>query len=345
MLIINDLHLGVNRAGGTTPQSQQALRDHLREFIAELIATETDHLVVNGDLFDGFTVDTVEVVKAYALFAAWLEAGGKDLTLVAGNHDWNPRGDKLSSFHLLCHFLKAHYPSKVWVCDTGFKCITGDVFCIPHMPNQELFNLEIEKALTGDAKDKHLLLHCNYKNGFAENSDHSLNINDDQVGQLMKAGWTLVIAHEHIGYTLRGGRVIVVGNQFPSSVADCIGDEAKHALRIMKGGHDLVPVWGAEGNYAEIDWHFLSDAPDVRFIRVTGDAIAAEAAEVVKAISALRQKHTAFVITNAVKVEGHDMALNLAEESMESIKSFDVLQAILAELNEEEAAVVKGLLQ
>ena len=31
MLVINDLHLSPNRTGGTTPQSQQNLRDYMRK--------------------------------------------------------------------------------------------------------------------------------------------------------------------------------------------------------------------------------------------------------------------------------------------------------------------------
>jgi hypothetical protein len=59
----------------------------------------------------------------------------------------------------------------------------------------------------------------------------------------------------------------------------------------------------------------------------------------------LRQRSDAFVITNAVKIEGHSMSEEMAETSIESIKSFDILASILAELNEQEQEVVKGLLK
>ena len=241
MLILNDIHAGVTRSGGTTPQSQAQLRDYLRESLANILGTEDREVTVNGDLLDGFSIDTVEVVKVYEIFAAWLSVGQRRrLNLIQGNHDSNPRGDKLSSFHLLCHFLTAHFGGQVRVFDSGFAQVSENIFCIPHMPNQSLFDLEIEKALATGWSGMYLLLHCNYKNGFAENSDHSLNINDEQVGKLMVAGWNLVLGHEHIGYELRGGRVIVVGNNFPSSIADCIGDPVKNALIIDDAGHRYV---------------------------------------------------------------------------------------------------------
>ena len=350
MLIINDLHLGVQRSGGTTPQSQIYLKNWLRGKVRMLIDGEYGAVTVNGDLFDGFTVDIAEVVKAYEMFADWMHiAPTRKLNLIQGNHDWNPRGDKMSSFHLLCHFLKAHFDDRVRVFDTGFDELTPEVFCIPHMPNQELFNMEVQKAISypiafGSAG--YLLLHCNYKNGFAENSDHSLNLGDDQVGDLIKAGWKLVLGHEHIGYELRGGKVIVVGNQFPSSVADCLGNTNKHALRIMHDGVAYVETWGAGTSFARADWQGLADVSSDHydFIRVEGEATAAQAADAISAISKFRQRSRAFVITNAVKVEGVVAAEEMAAKSIEDIRAFDVLGAIFEHLEPREVEVVKGLI-
>ena len=346
MICISDLHLGVTRSGGTTPQSQAALRDYLRLCLAHTLDEyEGQHIVINGDLFDNFQVDTSEVIAAHKIFSNFIKDGGA-LTLVMGNHDASMKGDKVSSFHLLAHILKSTDPGSVDVVDhTNGFCAVGDgVFAISHCMNQSLFDLELEKAMKYDGEASYLLLHANYKNGFAENSDHSLNINDEQVGALMRAGWTLVLGHEHQGYTLRGGRVIVVGNQFPSSVADCIGDPEKHLLEI-DGGVKFVCTWDANGSYIEADWRNLADIEDYQynFIRVVGNATALEAAAVIKAVSQLRQRSEAFVITNSVKVEGQDMTMNT--ESIESLKAFDLLGAIYAELNEREIETVKELMK
>ena len=346
-LIISDLHIGVQRAGGTTPQSQQALRDYLRNSLESLLATESGWVVVNGDLFDKFTVDTSEVVATCEIFYRWLLNKPRALlTLIAGNHDWSPRGNDVSSFHLLVTMLQmSEAGSRVYAIDyrQGYSPVqANNVYCIPHMPNQNLFDAEVEKAVSKKSGD-YLLLHCNYKNTFADHSDHSLNLSDDQVGALMEAGWSLIIGHEHIGYSLRGGRVLVVGNQFPSSVLDCLGNQTKHAVRLTDTGLELVQTWSRDGSYVEADWRAL-DGVKAQFIRVTGEATSAEAAEVIKAISTLRQTSDAFVITNAVKVAGHDMSGEKAAESIESLRAFDVLSAIYENLNEAEVDTVRGLL-
>lgn len=348
MMIISDLHIGVQRAGGTTPQSQQALRDYLRNSLESLLATENEWVIVNGDLFDKFTVDTSEVVETCEIFYRWLlNKPGALLTLIAGNHDWSPRGNDVSSFHLLVTMLQmSEAGSRVYAIDyrQGYSPVqANNVYCIPHMPNQNLFDAEVEKAVSKKSGD-YLLLHCNYKNTFADHSDHSLNLSDDQVGALMEAGWSLIIGHEHIGYSLRGGRVLVVGNQFPSSVSDCLSNQTKHAVRLTDKGLELVQTWSRDGFYLEVDWRQIEEGAGADFIRVTGEATSAEAAEVIKAISTLRQTSDAFVITNAVKVAGHDMSGEKAAESIESLRAFDVVGAIMAELNEQEQEVVKGLM-
>jgi hypothetical protein len=74
-----------------------------------------------------------------------------------------------------------------------------------------------------------------------------------------------------------------------------------------------------------------------------GNATALEAAAVIKAVSQLRQRSEAFVITNSVRVEGQDMTMNT--ESIESIKAFDVKKAILESLTKEEQVVVTSLME
>ena len=343
MLVISDTHLAVTRSGGTTPQSQQALRDYLRESLANLLAKyEGEHVVVNGDLFDAFQVDTAELIKTYEILAK--HKGG--LTLIMGNHDASAKADRVSSFHLLCHFLKEVMPGSFRMIDhnDGFTEVFNNVYAVSHCMNQALFDLEIEKASAFDGKGRYLLLHANFKNGHAEHSDHSLNVNDEQIAALMRAGWVVVFGHEHVGGEFRSGRVIIVGNNFPSSVSDCIDDPIKNALIIDANGHRYVETWNAETKYIEVDWRDLSNLDGYDFIRVTGEATAIEAAEVIKAISSLRQRSDVYVIGNAVKVDGQNMITDMADQSIEDVKAFDVVAAIMSELTPEEAECVKGLL-
>lgn len=344
-LIISDLHIGVQRAGGTTPQSQQALRDYLRNSLESLLATENEWVVVNGDLFDKFTVDTSEVVETCEIFYRWLLNKPRALlTLIAGNHDWSPRGNEVSSFHLLVTMLQmSEAGSRVYAIDyrQGYLPVrSNSVYCIPHMPNQNLFDAEVEKAVSKKSGD-YLLLHCNYKNTFADHSNHSLNLSDDQVGALMEAGWSLIIGHEHIGYSLRDGRVLVVGNQFPSSVSDCLGNQTKHAVLLTDNGLEMVQTWSRDVSYVEADWRAL-DGVKAQFIRVTGEATSAEAAEVIKAISTLRQTSDAFVISSNVKILGPN-SLETAAISLEDLKNFDILAEICGYCSTKEQEVIRDL--
>lgn len=351
MLIINDVHLGAARKGGTTPETQALLRKSLQDSLRQFLEQQSDnHVVVNGDLFDAFTVEPVEVVLAYETFADWLSADTKRLlTLIRGNHDWNPRGDKLSSFNLLAHFLVSRFGDHVVrVINDGFTPVADGVWAIPHMPNQDLFDMEIKKAIDS-GYGRFLLLHANYCSTFAEHSDHSLNVSAEQVEALAKAGWHLTFGHEHQGRELR--HATIVGNQWPSSIADCLAhgaaqkDGLKYAISITAKGIERITTWDAIGGYVEMDWRELDLNATEQFIRVTGEASAAEAEAAMSAIARFRQKSKALVIGNAVKVEGVSIEMEGFEGSIqESIKSFDVLSALLEELTPREAEVVKGLM-
>ena len=78
---------------------------------------------------------------------------------------------------------------------------------------------------------------------------------------------------------------------------------------------------------------------------MVGEAVASQAEAVINAISALRRKHKAFVISNAVRIEGMVEMDSLSDLNEDAIKSFNVLEALLAELNEREVATVKELME
>lgn len=346
--IINDLHLGTQRQAGTTPMTQDMLRGYLQNWLITFCFEHRGHLVINGDLFDGFTVDVLEVIQAYNTLSMYLSEPTNRITLVAGNHDYSPKGNKLSSFHLLAHFLTAHFNSQVQVIDYrhGFTKISEGLYAIPHMPNQDLFDMQIFRA-AGVPEVGTLLLHANCKNTFAENSDHSLNLSAEQVTGLMIKGWNLVFGHEHQGYTLRGGRITVVGNQVPSSIADCLGNTIKQYAVFTDGKLDLVTCWKLEDDYIEVDWTDIEnlDHDSYRFIRVIGTATAEQASEVVSTVAKLRQRTQALVVGNAVRIEGVAEFDALAELSFEDLKKVDILALLLEELTEREGNVVKELLK
>ena len=63
MIIINDIHLGTQRQAGTTPATQVALKQYLQDEFRMLVERAAGQLlVINGDLFDGLSVDPGEVI-------------------------------------------------------------------------------------------------------------------------------------------------------------------------------------------------------------------------------------------------------------------------------------------
>lgn len=362
-IVINDLHLGVQRQAGTTPFSQLALKRFVMDEFRDLVSKADGHLIINGDLFDGFFVDPSVVIEVDRILTEYLQTGygpilseylqtGYDpiLTLVMGNHDASAKGDKTSSFHLLAYMLVAKHGEAVQVIDHthGLSQVEMNTWAIPHMLNQALFDLEVEKAIAARPGFGFLLVHCNIMSPFAEHSDHSLNLNEAQLDALVDAGWTLIVGHEHQARFTHGKRVIVTGNQIPTSVADCLNNphNTKVFCRLTDREWELIDWTCLDDLFAKVKWRDLDEVSDIAcFVRVEGDCTSEESAEMVSAIAKFRQKSNAFVVTNAVKVEGVAQMEALAEMNLESMSKFDVLGALLEELDEREATTVKELLK
>ena len=336
--ITTDWHCGVKRVAGTTPVTQQQLRDVLR---AELAAQLDDRdLLIAGDLMDSFTVDTGEVIALYHIFADWLTKYGRRLALLRGNHDFSMRGSAASSFDLLSSILRAQFPEQVTVASevTEWK----QFVLIPHLPNNDILNVELGKL--GDVRGKVFVLHANVDNFYAADSQHSLNVSIEQIEDVVSRGNLVVCGHEHQHRSLVGGRCVVLGNTAPSSVADCLGNDRKFHGIVTDTEIELIETWRAEGDYIEVDWKELDTVGDQRFVRVTGDATASQAADVINTIAKVRAASDALIIANAVRVEGNELVADMTIESVDQIKRFDVLNAIYERLEPREAEIVKGLL-
>lgn len=352
-LITSDWHIECNRVAGTTPASVKDLRESLLHGFKTLIMGHTDKdLLVAGDLFDGFTVSTTGILETYKVLTEWLTASPGTLTLMMGNHDSSPKGDKTSSFHFLAHILMAQYGPRVILADQGFQVVKPGIAVISHVANQDCFDLEVAKALELD--NHWIVLHCNYENPFANASDHSLNLDEEQTRKLTRKN-RILLGHEHQHRTLREGRAICMGNPQPSSIADCLAhgtaqkDGKKYAWILDEEGNlDTIETWSRKGSFEQVDWRELCIAElaeTVKFIRVTGTATASQAADVISAIAKFRQASNAYVIVNGVKIDGIAGMASDAEVSFENVKSFDVFGALLDMLTEPEQVAVKELLE
>lgn len=104
--------------------------------------------------------------------------------------------------------------------------------------------------------------------------------------------------------------------------------------------------WATDGahGYAEVDWRDLPTyAGDAAFIRVIGDASPEQSAEATSAIARFRRDSPAFVVSNAVVVEGVQIG-DMAVASVEAVKAFNPIDFLIEHLEKEKpefAAKVK----
>lgn len=334
MIVISDVHIGVNRSAGTTPASALALRKYLLSNFEKMLSSTDEHLVILGDLFDTYQIPMTDLLETYRLLSHWLLTKQQHLTLVCGNHDLSTDSTKLSSFQFLAELLTDSHKRVQLVQGSGQQ--VGHTYIIPHVANQDLFNLELDKV----PECEWLLVHCNYDNYFAKESDHSLNLSKEQA-QASKAKHIL-FAHEHHARTALGGKVVIPGNQVPSSVSDCLSDDDKYMTRLVPGSApEMIQTW-SKSKFKELDWTQLETC-DAEFIRVVGTCKPEEAADMADAIARYRKISEAFVITNAVKVVGTEAEDALQLHSLEAIKKFDVLEALKKILAPDEIKILETL--
>ena len=353
LTVLNDVHLGVQRAAGTTPLTALLLRKSLQSSFAAFVTRCDEPLLINGDLFDGYDVDRADVLQCFRTLSEFSRR--QRLILVAGNHDLSKDSHKLSAFEWMAQVLQATSKNVELIMQPAW--LPQDrVYVIPHLVNQAALDEAIDyllddiapAAAAQDQPIKFCLFHANYDNHFAAQADHSLNVSQEQALRLIAAGIMPVFGHEHPKRVvdLGDGNVLCTGNQWPSSVSDCIGSTGKFAHRLFaSGNYESIQTWTPEGSYAEIAWRELDQASaSVQFIRVVGEATFEESAEAVAAVSRLRQKSEAFVITNAVKMAGAGDDLTLAEGA-EVAQKIDVMNLLLDSLDEREAARVQEALR
>jgi metallophosphoesterase superfamily enzyme len=367
-LLLNDIHIGVVRTAGTTLATRAAIQQYLLDSMHEIIWRYVGRdLIINGDLFDGYEIDSGQLLAVYLMLHDWLTKNpDRVLHLVRGNHDIAKNSLRTSSFALLCSLLTTSFGDRVKVYNDRFAQIGFAVWVIPHCVNQDLFNLELEKAEIAVTDEGvvpgYLLLHANFDNNFAVEADHSLNVSEEWARRLNKVGWTLVFAHEHQRRTAMAGQVVITGNQWPTSVSDCLAHgeaqkDGKKFAHLFETTEDFIndkltvslkptpePTWDASTDFAAMEWTDLDPTTECRFVRVEGTATAADAADVINTIARFRQKSDAWVITNSVNVAGIAGVSEMAKVNTESLAKVDILASLLKKLEPKEADKVCELL-
>ena len=356
MIIISDLHIGAKRVAGTTQESAVRLRLFLHERFVGILEAAADDIAVNGDLFDTHQVPLSDLLGAYSAIAGWLRASGKRIFLLAGNHDLSKSSIELSSFEMLARLLTPLFPVQVvYMQGGGWVDEAQGIYAVTHVVNQAEFDLQLQRV---PETAKVLLLHCNFDSPYTEHADHSLNLSREKAKELVGRGVQVILGHEHHPRSFFGGKVLIPGNQFPSSVADCVTPEGrivdgKHYVRLEGGKPALVECWTHvdEQGFCDIPWQSLEgetlrDAESFEgFIRISGKAEPEEVAEALKRISRLRQKSRALVIANAVRAVTRDSGVEEIADSIDDVRKVDVVQLVLDTLTPEQAEVVRAVLE
>lgn len=324
--ILNDVHLGFNRVSGTTVTSRETLTKALwGSFYASLAQIKND-LLIAGDLYDKFTVSNKDLLLSFTALSAWLKGNpGKRLILQAGNHDWSDRGTELSSFETLYTLLRMQhedqvlqvapntYQKLVYNPDDEFSGYTGMVvYTVAHHSDQTSFVATLDKIAeeisnTQGMFDFRVVIHANYSNKFAARSDHSLNVSEEMADKPAPA--QLIFAHEHQQKKAKGGRVVIIGNQWPTSVADCQGNDTKRYAHIECGGIiTFTETWAAHDpqmGYTTVDWRQLDSWTEYTgFVEIVGEAQSDESAEVMGAVAKFRAKSKCLVMAQSVEIAG-----------------------------------------
>jgi DNA repair exonuclease SbcCD nuclease subunit len=327
----SDYHLGVNRVAHTTPQSRKNLKDEVFKQAMRILDNESKNIIL-GDVFDKFS-NNEEVIRQGA------EVGRQCDFMMTGNHDMSNRETARGSFELL-HSLG------------GFNTVTErlvtypmegtTVVLEPHCLTQEEFVLRLNKyielwGLTLNSTG-FLLLHCNYDSKFPQ-KDSTLVLERDMAEKLLEVFNYILIGHEHNARTDFDGRVVCVGNIFPTSFGD-ISDKYVwewNGVELRK-----VLVWSKQLQFKEISWEVLLsnlsgfieenalyELSGTQFIRITGTAPATKMPEISKVINKLWELvPSALMIGNFVQAEELLIeAINPTEG-----KAIDVVSQISAEL-------------
>lgn len=330
MLIINDLHISATRVAGTTPASAAALKKFTLDSFESFMLGANEPVLIAGDLFDVWQASLSDVLRTYQILRAWLTKGHK-LSVMAANHDLSTDSSKFGSLQFLMALLSDE-PNVQFVIHAGAWVAEG-MYCVPHVANSDLFDMELAKVPDCEV----LFLHANLDNPWACSSDHSLNVTKEQLDKLPAK--LVYFGHEHHARTL--GKAFVGGVQWPTSVSDCLDKKDKFAYRITGTTVEPIMTWDKAG-YAEIDWRNPAES-DAMFIRFVGHCKAEEAADMANVIAAYRKSSEAFVITNAVRVGDDTEGAELELKSLEEISKFSVMAALKDYLSEDDMKILESL--
>jgi hypothetical protein len=268
IVFYTDPHLGLSRAGNTTTRSSENLRNRLLSQAQSAVAREGIKICL-GDMFDTFSNPERVLTKVGSL--QMLDRTYQRL---------------LGSGH--CLFAEFGKPM-------AFSWPIADedvhIVAVPHVATQALFEESLDQAMEVKidrmSGGSILLLHCNYDMSDDWVTETTLNLKSSQAKSLLEKFDYIMLGHEHEPAEYLGGRLIILGNLFPTS----LGDISDKRIAIMENGHlRFEPVWSKASGYAEYAHNQIPDETSASFIRIQGEVEPGDMLEMTQAISHLWKK-------------------------------------------------------
>lgn len=306
--IFSDPHLGSSRKTHTTRESAKRWTEMLFDYAMEASGRGVVSLLA-GDLFDRTHNSELTILQG-------MQVAENCQWVMAGNHDESNRADTESSMDVLKAVLDDTVVSRGEFYKAYAEDGMGFTFIVPHHPTQGMFNdaLSLAKGAAAESPEpfKYLFVHCN-RGELPNMTEETLTILDEQEDELLTVFDRIFYGHIHQPAIDKGGRVVQIGNTFPTSFSDIthkftwelntrtneltqhmLFDAKQHSLQLTLG--DAIP--GQE---------------DILFIEVTGTGSRTEIAEYVQQVweanpQALAVRANCQFVDNGVTVEEVDLS-------------------------------------
>lgn len=307
--LFTDPHLGADPKTNTSASSGKALSTKVSQVALGLAEQyKGTNLIMAGDLFHKSHNKESTIAEGIALANACS-------IVVGGNHDSTSRADDKSSLELIASICPSILSADIAKPEIhfGLEFDSGEVVTvIPHQANQEFFDKAVVMACKGEMKDL-VILHCNYNNPFTDGVDTALNLSPDQAEQLLKYYRYIVIGHEHTPRRELEGRLVALGNTFPTSFSDLSNKYVWHYDNTKADPWSRTQVWDKETYFLKLDAAEIYNLPESefeleedsiapQFVDIYGQLDAEHMPELAARIAMIWDKWQPFMVRNDVNV-------------------------------------------
>jgi len=303
VILFSDPHIGTKRRSHTTLKSKGLLEQRIYKQ-AMGITSMTSPVVCLGDLFDTFSNSERDII-------AGANVASECTKVLAGNHDSLSQEGSEGSLDIVDSLTEGVVVIKNSNLNSPYfiRTIIDDIVFVfvPHHATNQLFEEALLETSSFDKSSKKLrvvCLHCNYDNDMVTDSDTSLNLTSKMADKLLEVYDYIFIGHEHNPRTEKSGKVVIVGNPYPTSFSD-ISDKFFWELG-SDGELKKHRVFDVSKQYVELDYIPSAEAkswPQAEFIDVTGEIGPADRVNLAKYMKYLwRVNPQASMIRNKVNV-------------------------------------------